>query len=269
MNDFAAEWLSLREKADLPARDQSVRDIVVKYANGLGKAVIVDLACGTGSMTRSLAGRITVPQKWCLVDNDADLLEEAENHLKERIKPDFEVSTHCVDLNRFPSGIVNLKPNLITTTAFLDLVSVDWLSRLVTFAFMEKVPVYAALTYSGNVEFYPPEPLDGDIVDAMNTHQRGDKGFGPALGPAAADRLTRLFKLSKFETIERASNWNLGDEHKSLQQQYLSGLATAASSSPNLTAQQVGSWLERRQSLVTSGGSRIVVTHKDVAAFPA
>ena len=44
------------------------------------------------------------------------------------------------------------------------------------------IPLYAALSYDGRIAFTPSDPLDADIVAAVNAHQRTDKGFGPALG---------------------------------------------------------------------------------------
>ena len=37
-------------------------------------------------------------------------------------------------------------------------------------------------------------PTDAEIVAAVNVHQRTDKGFGPALGPAAAQAAVEQFE---------------------------------------------------------------------------
>ena len=126
------------------------------------------------------------------------LLEQAEERcaaLKSALdRADIEFQIHRLDLKRFPVGLTAMNPNLITVSAFIDLVSVDWLSKLVTYALMERIPVYTALTYSGSVAISPEDPSDARMIEAVNRHQLTDKGFGPALGPAAADRIGKLFK---------------------------------------------------------------------------
>ena len=78
----------------------------------------------------------------------------------------------------------------------LDLVSDTWLDRLAVEIAARSIPVYAALSYDGRIGFSPPDPLDAAITAAVNAHQRTDKGFGPALGPAAA-----AFAIARFEAL--------------------------------------------------------------------
>ena len=273
MTGFAAEWLRLREPADHAARNGSVRDVVVKYLNQTDGAVIADLAAGTGSTVRAMQAAIEVDQHWHLMDCDETLLEQASGLLSGSGFPDsnraeMSLQTHQVDLNRFPSGLTAIKPNLITTSAFVDLVSVDWLSRLVTYALMERVPVYTALTYCGAISFSTNDAADAAIIDAFNQHQLNDKGFGPALGPFAADRITKLFKVARFHTIEKESDWKLGADMADLQKEFLKGLAQAATETKAISGDDVDGWLARRLELVENGQSQIVIGHKDVAAFP-
>jgi len=268
MTGFAAEWLRLREPADHAARNGSVRDVVVDFLNQTDGAVIADLASGTGSTVRALFEAIDVDQHWHLLDNDEALLEEASNSFAANGRSDMSVQTHTVDLNRFPSGLTAIKPNLITTSAFVDLVSVDWLSRLVTYALMERIPVYTALTYSGSVSFSPEDPSDDRIIEAFNEHQLSDKGFGPALGPLAADRITKLFKVARFHTIEKQSDWKLTPDMVDLQKELLKGLAQAASETGSISADEADGWLARRLEIVLKGQSEITIGHKDIAAFP-
>ena len=71
------------------------------------------------------------------------------------------------------------------------------------------IPLYAALSYDGRTTFNPPDPLDAAIVAAVNAHQRTDKGFGPALGPAAA-----ALAIARFEALgysRGARHLRLGD----------------------------------------------------------
>jgi len=268
MTGFSTDWLRLREPADHTARNESVRHSVVKYLNQTEGAIIADLASGTGSTVRALFEDIEVEQHWHLLDNDPALLETAAALVSELDCDTITLQTHRLDLTRFPSGMTAIKPSLITTSAFVDLASVDWLSRLVTYALMERVPVYTALTYSGSVSLSPEDPADADILEAFNRHQLTDKGFGPALGPAAADRIAKLFKVARFHTIEGESDWVLGDEEKDLQRELLKGWTRAAVETERVAPEDADAWLARRLEWIEEGRSRIVVGHKDVAAFP-
>ncbi len=261
MSGFSADWLRLREPADHAARSGAVRDVVMKYLNQTNGANIADLACGTGSTVRALAGPIEVGQEWHLIDSDEALLEQAEDQISALAstlqRNDFGFRTHRLDLKRFPSGLTAINPNLITLSAFVDLVSVDWLSRLVTYALMERIPVYTALTYSGSVTISPEDPSDARIVDACNRHQLNDKGFGPALGPAGADRITKLFKVARFHTIERSSNWDIGPDQAELQNALLKGWAQAVHETRLVADDETDSWLQRRLHRIKNGVSQM------------
>lgn len=268
MTGFSADWLRLREPADHAARNVSVCDMVIQYLNQTDEAVIVDLASGTGSTVRALSEKVLVDQHWHLVDNDEVLLQEAATSISSMQRKSLSVQTHKLDLNRFPSGLTAIRPNLITTSAFVDLASVDWLSKLVTYALMERIPVYTALTYSGSVSFSQSDPADDVVIEAFNTHQLNDKGFGPALGPLAADRITKLFKVARFHTIERESDWVLGSEQASLQKELLKGWAQAIAETDHISSDDADAWLARRLEHIENGQSQITISHKDVAAFP-
>jgi len=268
MAGFSADWLRLREPADHAARNETVRDIVVQYLNQSDGAVIADLASGTGSTVRALADSIEVDQHWHLIDNDESLLQEAEKLTSALELDNITVQTHKVDLKRFPSGLTAISPNMITVSAFVDLSSLDWLSRLVTYALMERIPVYTALTYSGTITLTPEDPKDARFVDAFNQHQQTDKGFGEALGPFAADRITKLFKVARFRTVERDSSWHLGPDQAELQKMVLKGWVQAVIETQLIDPEEGDSWLERRLELIERGELQITISHKDVAAFP-
>ena len=104
-----------------------------------------------------------------------------------------------VDLARDLELALDGPLDLVTTSALLDLVSDDWLERLVIEAAARRLPVYAALSYDGRARFDPADPLDIEIVAAVNRHQRTDKGFGPALGPSAAEA-SGIFKRRRLSS---------------------------------------------------------------------
>ncbi len=182
MAGFSAEWLALREPDDHAARSASLTRVVFDVLCAREPLRILDLAAGTGSNLRYLnhaalgAGRST---RWLLVDHDPALLDLVPK------APGIE--TRCMDLATLDDRTIFEARALVTASALLDLVSADWLERLARAIGKHRLPLYAALTYDGQVTFEPADPFDPEMIRAFNRHQRGDKGFGPALGPTAAE----------------------------------------------------------------------------------
>jgi hypothetical protein len=158
--------------------------------------------------------------------------------------------------------------DLITTSALLDLVSEDWLERLLVEAAARRLPVYAALSYDGRVSFDPPHRFDADIVAAVNRHQHGDKGFGPALGPDAAASARDIAKRVGCSFLEGSSDWSFGAADQAIQREVLRGFANAAGELRDLPDERVTDWLARRLDLVAAGASSIRVGHVDFFAMP-
>ena len=71
-------------------------------------------------------------------------------------------------------------------------------------------------------------PLMRKIVAAVNAHQRTDKGFGPALGPAAAKSAVERFERVGYSVVQGASDWVFGPQDRDIQIEMLSGWAAAA-----------------------------------------
>ena len=249
---FDADWLALREPADHQARD---KDLLRKAASLAGeKPVILDLGCGTGSTIRALETLLSNNSSWRLVDNDAVLLEVANQELDE------SASLHCLDiqnLDELPLQGVSL----ITASALLDLVSKEWLSD---FLARVQVPVYFALTYDGDLHWSVEDPEDFEIREAFNTHQQTDKGMGTALGPIAAEAAIEILEDLGFEVLSANSPWILGKENVALQQSLVTGIAQAAREVGNNNS---ASWLERRISKASE--VECTVGHVDILAIPA
>jgi hypothetical protein len=159
-------------------------------------------------------------------------------------------------------------PDLITTSALLDLVSEDWLERLVVECAARNLPLYAALTYDGEVAFNPIDPVDRDVIGAVNRHQRGDKGFGPALGSEACDALTKRCKSVGYEVDEGQSDWIVGPAHREFQHAFLNELAKAAEETGDIPLERIGRWLGERRRLIDAAGLTLRVGHRDVFARP-
>jgi SAM-dependent methyltransferase len=260
---FSAQWLALREPYDRRARSADVLDKVAAAFAGRPAIAVVDLGCGTGSTVRAVGRRLPARQRWRLVDNDLGLLAQASALAQ---PPDLLVEARTIDLVRDLELALDGALDLITTSALLDLVSPDWLERLVVEAAARQLPVYAALTYQGKASLEPAEPFDLEIVAAVNRHQRRDKGFGPALGPEAALSAVRAFERVGYAVVTGASDWEFASDDREIQLEVLTGWAGAASELGELPQSAIDAWLARRRELVATDRSRMRVGHVDFFA---
>ena len=263
MSGFSAEWLKLREPYDQRARNTLVLDAVLDLLAGRPSVAIVDLACGTGSTFRALSPRIKARQAWRLVDNDLSLLARAP-----RSSRDINVTAAPIDLNRDLEAAFDNPADLVTTSALLDLVSAEWLNRLAVEAAARGLPVYAALSYDGRTELTPSDPLDKRIVDAVNRHQRRDKGFGPALGPSAAETAIATFERVGYVVTHGLADWDFRPDDREIQTEILAGWAAAAREIGDPPKREIIDWLKRRRTLIADGRSSIRVGHVDLLARP-
>jgi SAM-dependent methyltransferase len=263
MSGFSAEWLALREPYDLRARNKAVLDAVCDLLADKPSVAIVDLACGTGSTVRALSPRINARQSWRLVDNDLSLLARVPPST-----PRMNVTAAPVDLNRDLEAAFNGPADLVSTSALLDLVSDNWLNRLAVEAVARRLPVYAALSYDGRAELAPSDPLDSRLVDAVNRHQRTDKGFGPALGPSAAQAAIAAFERVGYAVTHGLADWEFGPQDREIQTEILSGWAAAAREIGGVPPRETIDWLKRRRELIAAGRSSIRVGHVDLLARP-
>lgn len=265
MTGFSSDWLALREPYDVAARNTTVLDAVLAAFRGQGSIAVVDLACGTGATLRAIGGRLPARQSWRLVDNDLGLLGTAATLAR---PPDVTVTARAIDLVRDLELALDGPVDLVTTSALFDLVSQDWLERLMFEAAARRLPVYAALSYDGRVSFDPPHRFDADIVAAVNRHQHGDKGFGPALGPDAARCAADVVRRVGYSFLEGSSDWTFGSADNTIQQDVLRGFADAAGELGDLADGRIADWLARRLDMVAAGSSSMRVGHVDFFAMP-
>ena len=124
------------------------------------------------------------------------------------------------------------------------------------------IPLYAAISHDGRIEFVPPDPFDTMIVAAVNLHQRTDKGFGPALGGTSAPfAITRLRSLG-YSVIHGTSDWVLEPHDCDIQMELFSSWAAAARQTGQMAVDTVD-WLARRRESVAARQSSIRVGHVD------
>ena len=261
MSGFSADWLALREPADAVARNRELTARLIDWRQQHGALSVLDLGSGTGANYRFLAPLLGGEQHWRLVDHDPALLAEIDRC------GDSPGETACLDLAG--SWQVLEKPvDLVTASALLDLVSMDWLERLARHSQVWRAAIFMALTYDGTIRWQPALAGDDRVRDAVNRHQRTDKGFGPALGPDAAPMLAALLAKRGYDVALRPGPWRLRPEHAALQTALLIGWAAAVQ---KVTAEpadqdQLAAWVDQRRHLIEQGDSRLTVGHWDLFA---
>jgi hypothetical protein len=252
----------MREPYDRAARNGAVLDAVAAAFVDAPVAAVTDLGCGTGATMRAIAPCLPARQSWRLVDNDDVLLDAAER----RAPAGADVSAVALDLACAIEQALE-GCDLVATSALLDLVSAAWLGRLVASLARLSRPLYAALSYDGVVTLRPETPHDAVVIAAVNRHQRTDKGFGPALGPDAAQSAAERFRDAGFAVLEGPSDWRLGSDDREIQMEMLAGWASAAGEigvDPSI----LDGWLHERRDHVAAGRSQMRVGHVDFFAMP-
>ena len=266
MSGFTADWLALRERYDLAARSPVVLEAVASSLKSAASVHVVDLACGSGSTVRALRAHLPVQQHWDLIDNDPVLLALACDQHRDK---GMTLNAVQLDLSRHFEAALASRPNLITISALLDLVSQEWLQQFLHGIAARALPVCAALTYDGRCDLSPTDQLDGAVVSAVNAHQRTDKGFGPALGPSAAKAAIAGFETLGYSVITGESDWIMQPDDREIQDEILAGWANAAREMGTLPASAIADWLTRRKAMISEGRSSMRVGHVDFFAFPS
>jgi hypothetical protein len=263
MSGFSADWLALRERYDLAARNPTVLDAVAGAFLDRTSIAVVDLACGTGATLRAIGPHLPPQQSWRLTDNDLSLLARAAALGR---PPHLAVAAKPVDLARDLELALESPLDLVTTSALLDLVSPEWLDRLIIEVAARQLPVYAALSYDGRVGVEPEVAGDHEVVAGFNRHQRTDKGFGPALGPTAAARAVERFEHFGYSVLRGPSDWVFEPADREIQGELFAGWAALAPLSTRLSEDEIARWLAQRRAHLTQGRSRLRIGHVDIFA---
>ena len=285
---FSADWLTLREPADAAARSMPLARAVAGVFDRAHLVRALDLACGTGANARFLAEEIGAPQEWLLIDHDSALLDHVPArmaawaaargasiaveagalrvHREGRAPASFR--TLQADLRLLDDASVFEDRALVAASALLDLVSEQWVRSLARQCHAAGVSALFALTYDGRMHCTPPEPEDGQVRLLVNEHQRTDKGFGPALGPAAVDTVERSFGALGYRSRREPSDWVISPDAGELQRQLIAGWSEAALAMSPANDASIRSWRDRRLIHVDRGRSQLVVGHQDIAFWP-
>ncbi|WP_420412329.1 class I SAM-dependent methyltransferase [Roseibium sp.] len=264
MSGFSAEWLALREPLDLASRNKQVEDAFFAALPDR-ELKVLDLASGAGSTVAALSRPDTPAISWTLADYDAELLTIAASRRYD--KTPANLATVEADLAEGLDRLPLSEVDAVTTSAFLDLASEDFLQRLVDAVTSAGKPFLASLTYDGRATFEPADPLDVSLREALNIDQQTDKGFGPALGPQAARRAIDLFTAKGYFVQDGASDWQIEPGAANFLKEFLSGWARVGCKQ-GLDPAKVDRWLEFRSQQIAEKRLSMMVGHLDFVALP-
>ncbi len=271
---FSAGWLASRESADAEARATGLLDPLREWLSGArpagGPLVVRDLGCGTGSMGRWLAGRLTGPQHWILHDRDPALLALAAANL-----PETAADGSAVTAATYEGEIADLRAEdrsgtgLVTASALLDLLDSGEVAALAGACAAAGCPALLTLSVVGAVTLSPADPLDAEIAAAFDAHQRRVSDGRRLLGPDAVAIATEAFERRGATVLTLPSPWQLGPDQAQLIRAWLRGWVGAAVEQQPGLAPRAEEYLRRRLAACAAGELSVVVGHRDLLAMPA
>lgn len=292
MSGFDALWLAQREPFDLAARssalEQRFAEAMRAHSRGHSGAVrVLDLGGGTAANFRALAPRLGGDQHWLLCDHDPQLLSAAQRSIAQwAIDQGWECSrstgavvvrtgaerwsleTRDIDLADELESIDAASFDGVSTTAFLDLVSRDWLERLASWIERSERPLLATLTVDGRRRWTPALESDAWIDDTFRHHQAGDKGFGLSLGPQAAQTLADIFRARNVPCETEVSDWRIGSDAPAMLRRMAAEAAAVASEVEPSRGADIEAWRVERDRLIAQGRASLTVGHIDLLARP-
>lgn len=264
---YAPEWLELRESADAGARAHDLLDpLRIRLANLPGRAglVIHDVGCGTGSMGRWLAPHLDGAQHWVLHDRDPYLL-----HFAAVASPRSSADGSRVTVETRRGDIGRLTPDslagasLVTASALLDVLTREEVDTLAAACAGAGCPALLTLSVAGRVELTPSDPLDQEIAEAFNAHQRRSGMLGPDAITAAAE----AFSEHGATVQVHPSPWRLGPDESALTAQWLRGWVGAAVEQRPDLRERADRYLQERLAACQAGELHVVVHHSDLLAL--
>ncbi len=266
---YAPEWLQLREGADAAARAQELLDpLRIRLADLPGRSggvVVHDLGCGTGSMGRWLAPRLDGAQHWILHDRDPYLL-----HFAAVSSPRSAADGSGVTVETRRGDVARLTPDalagasLVTASALLDVLTREEIEALADACAGAGCPALLTLSVAGRVELTPADPLDAEIAEAFNAHQRR----AGLLGPDAVTVAREAFAERGATVRLHASPWRLGADEAALTEQWLRGWVGAAVEQRPELGDRAEQYLGARLAACAAGALRVTVHHTDLLALP-
>ena len=279
MGEFSAKWLELREPVDHAARSQTVLqalldDMHQRHGAKLSGLKVLDLGCGSGSNLRALAPHLGQDQHWVLVDYDDALLAAAREALQAWAHEVSQVTAHGLvlghggltisvsfqraDLSTDLPALLSQRTDLVTASALFDLVSPAWVDQFVA---QLAAPLYAVLSFDGQMAWWPEHPSDETITAAFSQHQQQDKGFGNALGPSSGRYLSQALQAQGFQVVSDKSPWQIDALPSAFHDMLIEGIAAAARDMQAASTEALAQWLESRRV-----AQRCIIGHDDLYA---
>ena len=277
MSGFSADWLALREPADMRARSRELAAAVSARLSLRDHLEVVDLGCGTGSNLRGTAPLLGASQSWTLVDYDAALLDAARGALagwadRFRLAGDglalekdgrrISVTFRRADLAQDLEAALGAQVDLVTASALFDLASPAFIAAFARAVARRRAVFYTVLTYNGIQRWTPRSPADNALAAAFHAHQMRDKGLGASAGPTAPAHLADAFRIEGYSVLEGDSPWVLDRRDAALVDELARGYATAVAETGKVDAATLAAWSK----LARSGAE---VGHTDTLAMPA
>ncbi|MFJ5966923.1 class I SAM-dependent methyltransferase [Streptomyces sp. NPDC093060] len=266
---YAPEWLQLREPVDAAARAEDLLDpLRIRLADLPGRTgglVVHDLGCGTGSMGRWLAPRLDGAQHWVLHDRDPYLL-----HFAAVASPRSAADGSRVSVETRRGDVARLTPDaltgaaLVTASALLDVLTREEIEALAAACTGAGCPALLTLSVAGRVELTPSDPLDAEITEAFNAHQRRSG----MLGPDAVTVACEAFSERGATVRVHPSPWRLGPEESALTAQWLRGWVGAAVEQRPELREPAERYLRERLAACEAGELQVVLHHSDLLALP-
>jgi hypothetical protein len=283
---FAAGWLALREDLDRAARDRVLPRALAQCLPDHPR--LLDLGAGAGGLFRFLAPIIGRSQTWTFADADENLLDTAlaltAGWARRRgfaaTSPrgaggsslvlgtpggSWCIETQVSDLAEMPRGLPLQAVDAVVCSALLDLVSGNWMERLVAAL---RVPFYASMTVDGRDAWLPRHAADRAVQTAFRADQRRDKGLGMALGDGAPGLALRLLGARGFETRTAASDWLIPGSATSLTRLFVAMAAGPARQAMPAQAAKFTAWSRARLDQAARARLAIRIGHRDILAFP-
>lgn len=276
---MGVNWFDLREHADIRSRDRGLMEACGALFQDHKTIRITDLACNNGASARALYGYLPARQIWRMVDHDEACLALAKQRLitwADEMEPygddlrlvkdnktlfiSFEQISLDIDLDK----ALGTKPDLVTASTLLHLVSAAWAGQLATSLGQRQSVFYAALSYDGIQNWEPAHPLDEPVLSALATHQIRDKGFGPALSGNGTTQMAFALSDLDYDLRIGASPWHLDQNNDAnLIKTLITGIAASVRETGLVSDADLESWLSLRQM-----SDYALIGHMDLLASP-
>lgn len=257
MTGFSSDWLALRESFDARARAATLANAFM--ADMPPGALVADLGAGAGSNIAYLRARGGTALRWRHVDADPALIAVA----RQRFAGIDTIEFAELDLaHALPEAIDGAAG--VTCAALIDLVSEEWIELFVATLARLRMPALVALTYDGRMDWSPRKEDDAIVAAAFHRDMMRDKGFGPALGPAAARRLATRLREAGALLETRDSLWRIPATRPAMIEAMRTGVgAAAARAATEGEAPAIARWREVR---ATERRLGLRIGHQDLMA---